>query len=82
QWLADAGGSAAPPAWADRYMLLQTLVGAWPADLAPDDQAGMAALLRRVAAWQAKALREARQRSSWTCPDLAYETLCARYLRA
>ncbi|PAX93008.1 hypothetical protein CKW47_21220, partial [Bordetella pertussis] len=28
------------------------------------------------------ALREARQRSSWTCPDLAYETLCARYLRA
>jgi (1->4)-alpha-D-glucan 1-alpha-D-glucosylmutase len=51
----------------DRYMLLQTIVGAWPAEGASRDFAD------RLKAWQQKALREAKLRSSWEAPDEAYE---------
>ena len=77
QWLGPAG---APPAAADRYMLLQTLVGAWPAGLEPADAPGVEHFLERVRAWQRKALREAKQRSSWAEPDLDYEAACDAYL--
>ncbi len=55
----------------DRYMLLQTIVGAWPEDGATPDFAD------RVKAWQQKALREAKLRSSWEAPDEAYEAAAA-----
>ena len=58
---------------ADRYMLYQTLFGAWPEDLDATDTAGLAAFAERVNAWQDKALREAKLRSSWEAPDQAYE---------
>ncbi len=65
------------PATTDRYMLLQTLVGAWPSawgdDVRAVDPDAVRDWLARVAAWQRKALREAKLRSSWTDPDLAYE---------
>ena len=51
----------------DRYMLLQTIVGAWPEEGAAGDFAD------RLKAWQQKALREAKLRSSWEAPDEAYE---------
>lgn len=76
-WLGAAG---AAPSAADRYQLLQTLVGAWPVGLDPADAAGLDAFLERVRAWQTKAVREAKQHSSWTEPDPAYETACADYL--
>ncbi|OWK29388.1 malto-oligosyltrehalose synthase [Sphingomonas dokdonensis] len=53
----------------DRYMLFQSLLGAWP-DAADDSFA------ERIAAWQTKALREAKLRSSWEAPDEAYEARC------
>jgi len=52
---------------ADAYMLLQTLVGAWPDDGPGGDFA------ERVKGWQQKALREAKLRSSWEAPDETYE---------
>jgi (1->4)-alpha-D-glucan 1-alpha-D-glucosylmutase len=55
---------------ADWYMLIQTLVGAWP----DPDQLGDFA--ERIAAWQGKALREAKLRSSWEAPDTDYEARC------
>jgi (1->4)-alpha-D-glucan 1-alpha-D-glucosylmutase len=55
---------------ADWYMLIQTLVGAWPA---PEDMGDFA---ERIAAWQEKALREAKLRSSWEAPDTDYEARC------
>lgn len=61
---------------ADRYMLYQTLYGAWPDGLGIDDQAGLRTYADRVAAWQEKALREAKLRSSWEQPDTAYEGRC------
>jgi (1->4)-alpha-D-glucan 1-alpha-D-glucosylmutase len=66
----DAGNGVAP---ADRYMLYQTLFGAWPQGLVADDAAGLGDFAARVVAWQEKALREAKLRSSWQAPDEAYE---------
>ncbi|TFI58745.1 malto-oligosyltrehalose synthase [Sphingomonas parva] len=65
----------------DAYALLQTLVGAWPLDLDPGDAEGVGAFAERVIAWQTKALREAKLRSSWTQPDEAYEAACAGLVR-
>jgi (1->4)-alpha-D-glucan 1-alpha-D-glucosylmutase len=62
-------------------MLYQTLLAAWPADLAPDDAAGVAALVKRVSAWQIKAGREAKLQTNWALPDRDYEILCANFLR-
>lgn len=61
------------PTAGDTAMLLQTIVGAWPMDLAPDDAAGRVAFAGRIAAWQTKALREAKLRSDWAAPDERYE---------
>ena len=67
---------------ADEHMLFQTLVGAWPRDLKPDDAAGLEAFAARIVAWQQKALREAKLRSSWLTPNAAYEKAAADYAKA
>ncbi|SSW66895.1 malto-oligosyltrehalose synthase [Achromobacter agilis] len=65
------------PTLADRYLLVQTLAGAWPADWGagraapPGDR--LAQWLARVSQWQLKALREAKLHTNWTDPDPAYE---------
>lgn len=82
-WLDEhARVSADPPHPADRYMLYQTLVGAWPLGLLADDAAGLDGYAERIAAWQVKALREAKRRSSWMSPDEAYERRCTQHARA
>ena len=63
---------------ADRYILYQTLFAAWPEELTPDNADGLVAYAERIAAWQEKALREAKLRSSWEEPDEAYEARCRR----
>lgn len=75
RWLAlsaETMGRSVPDA-ADRAMLFQTLVGAWPMDLKGDRQAAMHRFATRIAAWQLKSLREAKLRSDWTAPNEAYE---------
>jgi (1->4)-alpha-D-glucan 1-alpha-D-glucosylmutase len=74
----DLDGPA--PDAADEIMLYQTLVAAWPLDLAPDDTEGLAKFEDRVAGWQEKALREAKRRTSWTVPDTDYEGACRSFL--
>ncbi|MBX9760480.1 MAG: 4-alpha-glucanotransferase, partial [Beijerinckiaceae bacterium] len=67
----------------DRYMLLQTIVGAWPvsapdcAPAAPDNS-----FRERVTAYAIKALRESRRRTSWTSPDEAYEAAAREWIEA
>ncbi|MBP6019267.1 MAG: malto-oligosyltrehalose synthase [Burkholderiaceae bacterium] len=58
---------------AERYMLLQTLVGAWPPTLQSGDSQGLNAYALRLVQWQTKALREAKQHSGWLRPNLVYE---------
>ncbi|HEY4169620.1 MAG TPA: malto-oligosyltrehalose synthase, partial [Reyranella sp.] len=62
------------PGKADIAMLLQTIVGAWPLDLALDDAVGSAAFAQRLEGWQQKALREAKLVSDWSDPNKPYET--------
>lgn len=68
------------PGPAAEAMLYQTLVGCWPPELSPDDEAGVKELAERVAQWQLKALREAKLRTSWLAPDEAYEKACHDFL--
>ncbi|CAE6694063.1 malto-oligosyltrehalose synthase [Paraburkholderia aspalathi] len=68
------------PGPAAEAMLYQTLVGSWPPDLKPDDDAGVKDLAERVAQWQLKALREAKLQTNWLAPDEAYEAGCRDFL--
>ncbi|WP_110674569.1 malto-oligosyltrehalose synthase [Salinicola sp. RZ23] len=71
------GAGAVGVSGGDRLMLLQILLAAWPLGLAADDDDGLAAFAERVAAWQQKALREAKLHSHWLAPDAAYEEAAA-----
>ncbi|MDO9406360.1 MAG: malto-oligosyltrehalose synthase [Polaromonas sp.] len=73
-------GLLAAPAPADEVMLYQAILGAWPEDLRTDDAGGLRALAKRLAAWQEKALREAKLYSSWMLPHQAYEAGCRAFL--
>jgi malto-oligosyltrehalose synthase len=66
----------------DEVILYQTIIGAWPADLAPSDTAGCRAFAERVGAWQEKALREAKLRTDWATPNAAYEASAKGFLDA
>ena len=76
----DVNGPA--PDTADELMIYQTLVGAWPLDLQPGDQAGMRAFEERVAAWLEKALREAKRHTGWAAPVPEYEGAARAFLSA
>jgi maltooligosyltrehalose synthase len=66
---------------ADEYALYQSLVGAWPPELAPDDETGVLTLRDRLEGWLIKALREAKERSDWNDPDHEYEGRAKSFLR-
>ncbi len=74
----DVGGPA--PDACDEVMLYESLVGAWPLGLSADDAEGVAALAERLAAWQEKALREAKRHTGWAVPNEAYEAACRDFL--
>lgn len=63
-------------------LFYQSLVGAWPPGLDPEDAPALAALSDRLAAYMEKAAREAKQRTTWTRPDEAYEAGLADFVRA
>ena len=57
------------PTEADAYLFVQTAVGAWPIEA------------DRMAAYLEKASREAKLRTSWTAPDVAYDEALERFVR-
>lgn len=68
RWLAALKGLAPLVDEADRIMLIETVVGAWP-----DAAADLDGFLARVEGWQMKALREAKRATSWDRPDEVFE---------
>ena len=68
------------PEPADEYMLYQMLAGSWPPALRPFDQPAMQEWRDRLAQWYLKALREAKSITSWTEPNIAYESACKYFL--
>ncbi len=69
------------PSRTSLYLFFQTLVGAWPIGLEPDDEAGLADLAERLTAYMIKAVREAKLRTSWTHQNQAYETAVEEFVR-
>jgi (1->4)-alpha-D-glucan 1-alpha-D-glucosylmutase len=70
----------AGPSPADEIMLYQMIVAAWPLGLAADDAAGLTAFEERLAAWQEKAVREAKLVSEWAAPNETYEAAARAFL--
>lgn len=66
------------PTGNDVWLLFQTLVGLWPAQ--PPDEAQREDLRQRVQAYMRKAVREAKQNTSWVCPESGYEEALERYV--
>jgi len=64
------------PSLADEYIIYQSLVGGWPVTGLDQDFAG------RVEAFALKAVREAKQETSWINPNPDYEQGIAAFVRA
>ncbi|HLL21809.1 MAG TPA: malto-oligosyltrehalose synthase, partial [Kofleriaceae bacterium] len=69
QWIERLANAGASPN--DVYLLVQTVIGAWP--FAGEDPT----LQERVSAYMVKAAREAKLHTSWTRPDAGYEQALA-----
>ncbi len=65
------------PSRNDEYLLYQTLVGAWPLEekLATDSY-----FRNRIKAYMLKAVREAKEKSSWANPNTNYETAVTAFV--
>ena len=62
------------------WFFYQSLLGAWPADLALDNIQGISALKDRMRALMQKATREAKLLTSWTQPAEDYEEALAHFV--
>jgi len=77
---AERGGEPVP----DRnieYLFYQMLVGAWPVGLDPADMAAVAELTERIEAAMIKSVREGKEQSSWSYPNMDYEAGLTRFVR-
>ena len=72
--LCETIADAPAPHPRDIALLFQTIVGAWPPNLAIEDADGCKNFAERLAAWQQKALREAKLATNWTAPNERYES--------
>jgi (1->4)-alpha-D-glucan 1-alpha-D-glucosylmutase len=61
-------------------LLYQTLVGTWP--LESLDEAGWQKFSERIEQYMIKAMREAKDSTSWANPNLAYEAATTRFIRS
>lgn len=64
----------------DEYLLYQTLVGAWPST-PMSDRSDWNKFGERIEAYMLKAIREAKQNSSWINPNNEYETVVSSFVR-
>lgn len=62
----------------DEYLLYQTLVGVWSPEV--PTAASLDVLRQRVQAYMQKAVREAKEQSSWINPNAAYEAQLERFI--
>lgn len=74
----DIAGNSAP-SLNDEYLLYQTLLGAWPADEA---EAVQPDFCRRIAEYMVKAVREAKEKTSWANPNAPYEEAVRNFVEA
>lgn len=70
----------AAPSRNDEYLLYQTLIGTWP--LTPPDEVELADYRSRIEVYMIKALREAKEHSSWVQVNADYEDAVIGFVRA
>jgi len=63
------------------YLFYQSLLGAWPPNLVPDDAEGIKTLGGRLETYMIKAVREGKQQSSWSNPNAEYEAALQRFVQ-
>lgn len=68
------------PSRNDEYLLYQTLIGAWPMP-SPDVEA-LIVFRERIQAYMIKALREAKEHSSWANANVDYEAAMSDFVQA
>jgi (1->4)-alpha-D-glucan 1-alpha-D-glucosylmutase len=82
---ADADEEKAPDA-NDEFLLYQTLVGAWPAEVCGGKTELFPKILprftRRMVRYMQKAIKEAKIHTSWVNPNEAYETAVEKFVTA
>ena len=70
---------APAPSRNDEYLLYQTLLGTFPLETL--DDAGLAAYCERIERYMVKAIREAKERSSWISVSEPYEDAAVEFVR-
>ncbi|GAB2561843.1 malto-oligosyltrehalose synthase [Dyella jejuensis] len=58
------------------WMLLQSILAAWPLAMRQDDDEALRAFAERLERWLLKAEREAKLHTRWTTPNHGYEEAC------
>ncbi|MGH7091992.1 MAG: malto-oligosyltrehalose synthase, partial [Stellaceae bacterium] len=76
---AELGGEIVPDRNVE-YLFYQTLVGAWPPGLDPGDAVAVKALAERVGAYMIKAVREGKEESGWSNPNVEYEAALEHFV--
>src|SRR5258706_1246461 len=77
----SAVNGIAAPSPNDEYLLYQTLVGAWPAEPLSDSNQ-QKAFDERIESYMLKAIREAKQHTSWINQNTEYESAVTSFVRA
>lgn len=75
-------GDELAPTRNDNYLFYQMVVGAFPLDEVGEGEPVSAEFIDRMAAYMAKATKEAKQRTSWMHPDADYDAAVDRFVRA
>jgi (1->4)-alpha-D-glucan 1-alpha-D-glucosylmutase len=65
----------------DEYLLYQTLVGAWPLELAQGDRNEWNTFSERIQQYMLKAIREAKQNTSWINRNAEYEEAVVTFVK-
>jgi (1->4)-alpha-D-glucan 1-alpha-D-glucosylmutase len=68
------------PSRNDEYLLYQTLVGAWPIDSPSAEE--WQKFVGRIEQYMLKAVREAKEHTSWANPNAEYEAALSNFVRA
>ena len=76
----DVAGTPAPDR-NDEYYFYQSLLGCWPIELLADDAAGLSALADRLTAAMIKAVREGKEKTSWSNPAEDYERALTQFVQ-
>jgi len=69
------------PSRNDEYLLYQTLLGTWPFELETPDDLAQSDFVERIVAYMIKAIREAKQETSWTAQNPDYEAGVEQFVR-